>query len=166
MYAFHLIPAARTAAYSAQRDLIEAELLEQRLFDDFMRDQKPNRWTASSRTIQSCPSCSIGAPSGFRAHSTRQPCSKSFSSATAGAIPGGMAFTITPITTPGSQPLHHQDRASPSQQEQALGGLLRLGMAARARNQTTRQVEVGGVRHRGPFSSARAVRFGAGPQDK
>lgn len=38
-----------------------------------------SRTMASFRTIQSCPSCSIGAPSGFRANSTRRLCSKSFS---------------------------------------------------------------------------------------
>jgi uncharacterized protein YjlB len=37
------------------------------------------------------------SPSGLRANSTRRVCSKSFSSATAGAIAGGMAFTITRI---------------------------------------------------------------------
>ena len=44
-----------------------------------------------------------------------------------------------------SQTLHDPDRASPSQQEQGLGELLRLGAAARAGNQTTRQAEVGSV---------------------
>jgi DNA primase len=48
-------------------------------------------------------------------------------------------------------PLHDPDRASTSQQEQGLGGLLRLGAAARAGNQTTRQVEVGGVSVEPPF---------------
>jgi len=45
-----------------------------------------SRTMASSPTIQSCPSCSIGAPSGLRANSIRRQCSKSFSSATAGTI--------------------------------------------------------------------------------
>ena len=52
---------------------------------------------------------------------------------------------------PRSQTLHDPDRASPSQQEQGLGGLLRLGAAARAGNQTTRQVEAGGVSVESPF---------------
>jgi hypothetical protein len=45
-----------------------------------------------------------------------------------------------------------------------LGGLLRLRAAARAGNQTTRQVEACGVSVE--FSSAHAIRFGAGPQDE
>ena len=43
------------------------------------------------------------------------------------------------------------DRASTSHQEQGLGRLLRLRAAARAGNQTTRQVEAGGVSVESPF---------------
>jgi len=44
-----------------------------------------------------------------------------------------------------SQMLRAQDSASPSQQEQGLGRLLRLRAAARAGYQTTRQIEAAGV---------------------